>query len=189
MKVMYKLKLLVSRRRAAKKRAAEQDPAGEADAHDIEALIAQRRSFRKESLSLSISTPATSEPRYLGVGLGISASPTSAFHSPVLGEAVGGGEGGGDYGDGYGDGDVAVVSDSPVAVDFNIYDRAYEEELKRIVASPLRRSSSLFLNNQVKGREQIRTVADVFEGERGRRRGYPGRGREGDREGEEGGGG
>lgn len=178
MKVMYKLKLLVSRRRAAKKRAAEENPTGTADAKEIEALIARRRSFKKESLSLTLSTPTASEPLYLGVGLGISASPTSAFQTPPFD----GGEG--DYADGDG-GDVAVVSDSPVAVDFNIYDRAYEEELKRIVASPLRRSSSLFLNNQVKGKEQIRAVADVLEGERGRRRVYPGRGREGGREGGE----
>lgn len=184
MKVMYKLKLLVSRRRAAKKRAAEENPAAAADAQEIEALIAQRRSFRKESLSLTLSTPATSEPRYLGVGLGISASPTSTFHSPAFpGDGGVGGEG-----EGVWDGGVAVVSDSPVAVDFNVYDRAYEEELKRIVASPLRRTSSLFLNNQVKGREQIRAMADVLDGERGRRRGYPGRGREGDRQVEEEGG-
>lgn len=183
---MYKLKLLVSRRRAAKKRAAEENPAAAADAHEIEALIAQRRSFKKESLSLTLSTPTASEPRYLGVGLGISASPTSTFHTPAFP-----GEDGGDGGEGeegVWDGGVAVVSDSPVAVDFNVYDQAYEEELKRIVASPLRRMSSLFLNNQVKGREQIRAVADVLDGERGRRRVYPGRGREGDRQEEEGGG-
>lgn len=170
MKVMYKLKLLVSRRRAAKKREAElasnPDAADAAvDTHEIEALIAQRRSFRKDSVSLSLS-PATSDPLYLGVGLGISASPTSTA-APADDEGA-----------------LAVVSDSPVAVDYNIYDRAYEEELKRIVASPLRRSSSVFLNNQVRGTEQLRSVANVVEGEVGGR-GYPGRGREGRRGGED----
>lgn len=168
---MYKLKLLVSRRRAAKARAVEEEetPANIAvDAREIEALVAQRRSFRKESLSLS--TSAASDPLYLGVGLGISASPTSTAIPGPIGEE--------DY-------PVAVVSDSPIAVDYNIYDRAYEEELKRIMASPLRRSSSVFLNNQVREKEQLRAVANVVEGEEEGRRRYPRRGREG-RRGDEG---
>lgn len=168
---MYKLKLLVARRRAAKKRAAGSASVTSdhsVDPREIEALVARRRSFRKDSLSLSLTTASThSDPLYLGVGLGISASPTATTLSP------------GDEVD-----PIAVVSDSPVAVDYNIYDRAYEEELKRIVASPLRRSSSVFLNNQVKEKEQLRAVANVVEGEKERRRGYPGRGREG-RRGEE----
>ncbi|KEZ41532.1 hypothetical protein SAPIO_CDS7692 [Scedosporium apiospermum] len=181
MKVRYKLKLLVARRRAANKTSASPSsspppPPSNTDipnAEEIQALIAQRNSFRKErTLPLTVSTSPDAEPLYLGVGLGVNVGESSDSSSTA--------PFGTDDGS-YSSSSYAVVSDSPVNVDFNIYDRAYEEELQRILTNPLRRSSSVYMNNHVREKEQIRGVDKVLEGEtpegQGPRGRYPRRGR------------
>jgi [calcium/calmodulin-dependent protein kinase] kinase len=57
-----------------------------------------------------------------------------------------------------------VVSDSPTNVDFNIYDRAYEAEVEKIINNPARRSSSMYLNRLVKEKDQYRAVANMVDG-------------------------
>lgn len=181
MKVRYKLKLLVARRRAANKTSASPSPSPPTpppntdipNAEEIQALIAQRNSFRKErTLPLTVSTSPDAEPLYLGVGLGVNVGESSDSSSTA--------PFGTDDGS-YSSSSYAVVSDSPVNVDFNIYDRAYEEELQRILTNPLRRSSSVYMNNHVREKEQIRGVDKVLEGEtpegQGPRGRYPRRGR------------
>jgi [calcium/calmodulin-dependent protein kinase] kinase len=59
-----------------------------------------------------------------------------------------------------------IVSDSPTAVDYNVYDRAFEAEVDRIKRSSSRRkpSGAMFLTRFVKQREQYKedkAVADA----------------------------
>jgi [calcium/calmodulin-dependent protein kinase] kinase len=56
--------------------------------------------------------------------------------------------------------DIPVVSESPGAVDINVYERAYEEEIQKIIAArasePIPRRPTLYLTKRVEGNKQIR---------------------------------
>jgi [calcium/calmodulin-dependent protein kinase] kinase len=54
-----------------------------------------------------------------------------------------------------------VVADSPVAADFNVYDRAYEAEIERLKAQ--RDPHTLYLTNLVDGRARFRNDPGVVE--------------------------
>ncbi|KLU89049.1 CAMKK/META protein kinase [Magnaporthiopsis poae ATCC 64411] len=54
-----------------------------------------------------------------------------------------------------------VVSDSPVAVEFNVYDRAYEAEIERLKTQ--RDPHTLFLTNLVDEKDQFRRAGEVVE--------------------------
>jgi len=92
------------------------DPSEEkAKAEEIEALIEQRRHFIKQrestdpgKLVLSTHDSKDQEPLLLGIGAGA--------HDPFAREHK----------------TPDVVSDSPTAVDFNVYEQAYKEEMERI---------------------------------------------------------
>lgn len=64
-----------------------------------------------------------------------------------------------------GDGDELVVADSPTAVDFDVYDRAYGEEVERIKRSGGR--PSVFMTWHLGDKEGLRgdELVDVVEGE------------------------
>jgi len=175
MKVMYKLKLLHSRKlaeRGIKKSPRSETPISpsaqdsplspstaaakdRSQAEEIEALIAQRRSFRQSqddkaaaaarpSISSEETTPSTSSENTLFLGIGTGGRDDFAMDAAT----------------------PDVVSESPVNVDFNVYDRAYEEEVQRIMSNPQRRQSSMYLNRLVKEKEQFRKVANMVEGEK-----------------------
>lgn len=54
-----------------------------------------------------------------------------------------------------------VVSDSPVAAEFNVYDRAYEAEIERLKTQ--RDPHTLFLTNLVDEKDQFRRAGEVVE--------------------------
>ncbi|ROT38511.1 calcium/calmodulin-dependent protein kinase [Sodiomyces alkalinus F11] len=61
----------------------------------------------------------------------------------------------------------AVVSESPTNVDFDVYDRAYEVDVERIMARRARRPT-LYLNRLVEEREPFQAISDVVEGQQQR---------------------
>ncbi|KAH6664337.1 calcium/calmodulin-dependent protein kinase [Plectosphaerella plurivora] len=139
------------------------DPAKErARAEEIEALVKQRRQFQGyqtkdeaiRNLTLDLSRPEGGlpggpdadvtelEPLFLGVGAGVE-------------------EGHDDFGP-PSNPHASAVSESPTNTDFNVYDRAYEEEVDRIMANPSRRPT-MYLTRFVKERQQYQAVANVVE--------------------------
>jgi [calcium/calmodulin-dependent protein kinase] kinase len=58
------------------------------------------------------------------------------------------------------DDDIPIVSESPGAVDFTVYERAYEEELQKIIAAraaePNPRRPTIYLTKRVEGNKYIR---------------------------------
>lgn len=59
--------------------------------------------------------------------------------------------------------DTYVVSESPSAVDNNVYEEAYQEEMRRILEQR-GRSATLYLNRRVEHREDIKQHANVVRG-------------------------
>jgi len=82
--------------------------------------------------------PTDVEPLFLGIGMG--GRDDFAQHDPS----------------------DEVVSDSPTAVDFNVYDHAYESEIKRIKSQKGR--SKMYLTKHIQERDQYRTDASIIEG-------------------------
>ncbi|GJC95712.1 CAMKK/META protein kinase [Colletotrichum higginsianum] len=116
------------------------DPIREdAQKEDIEALIAKRREFLRQQGNSTANGKAESEPLILGIGVG--ARDEFDNDEPSAGD----------------------IAESPTNVDFNIYDKAYEAEVERIMKKPARQTT-MYLTRFVKDREHYKEVANVVEG-------------------------
>ncbi|EGX94436.1 calcium/calmodulin-dependent protein kinase kinase [Cordyceps militaris CM01] len=162
LKAISKFKSLLSDRRASRSPVVTDeigdgtfDPAEEkARAEEIEALLAQRREVlsRRTRDSTGDSDDSTAgkghakdisdqEPLYLGIG-------TSSRHAFYLDD-----ESADD-----------VVADSPSAVDYNIYDRAYEQAIKdRLSANPAARPV-MYLTKFVRETDHFKSFENIVEG-------------------------
>ncbi|KAK1986821.1 kinase-like domain-containing protein [Colletotrichum cereale] len=149
MKAIHKFKGILSRQRQNSKSSRDGystpstplvDPIREdAQKQDIEALVAKRREFlRQQGIPVANDRPE-SEPLILGIGVG--ARDEFDKDEPSAGD----------------------IAESPTNVDFNIYDKAYEAEVKRIMKKPTRQPT-MYLTRFVKDREYYKDVADVVEG-------------------------
>ncbi|CRK32691.1 hypothetical protein BN1708_016138 [Verticillium longisporum] len=165
MKAIQKFKVVLARHRAdaANRRddalpapkESDFDPAeARARAEEIEALVQRRRNFiarHNSSRGTGDGSRAASprpeavpelltelEPLFLGIGTGA----RDEYGEPLTAD---------------------TVAESPTNADFNVYDRAYEEEVQRIMANPARKPT-MYLTRFVKERENYRTVANVVDG-------------------------
>ncbi|KAK2009828.1 Pkinase-domain-containing protein [Colletotrichum eremochloae] len=149
MKAIHRFKGILSRQRQNSKSSRDGystpstpsvDPIREdAQKQDIEALIAKRRDFlRQQGIPVANNRPE-SEPLILGIGVG--ARDEFNKDEPSAGD----------------------IAESPTNVDFNIYDKAYEAEVERIMKKPTRHPT-MYLTRFVKDREHYKEVADVVEG-------------------------
>ncbi|KAF6813368.1 CAMKK/META protein kinase [Colletotrichum musicola] len=149
MKAIHKFKAILTRRR--QRRNPEPSPRGNdgtessdsdrdrdrARAEEIEALIAKRREFLKKNDADDVKSVA--EPLILGIGTG--SRDEFDNEEPSAG----------------------AVAESPTNVDFNIYDKAYEAEVDRIMSKPTQQTT-MYLTRFVKDREHYKAVANVVEG-------------------------
>lgn len=86
-------------------------------------------------------------------------------HDPLLDTLfldVGAGNPGITNDEGDGDTDQHIVSESPPGVDDNIYELAYQEEMKRILATR-GQDASMFLNRRVEHREDLREHVGIVD--------------------------
>lgn len=157
MKVLQRFKSLIAKRRAAQGRAvsapqvlakgsaeiatADFDPTAEkAKAEEIEALLAQRRHVRSQTGDNSAGADekahaheaSDQEPLFLGIG-------TGARDDFAMDEAA-----------------PNVVADSPTAVDFNVYDRAYEDAVEKKLRSSPTCKPTLYLTRLVKDKDHLK---------------------------------
>lgn len=165
LKAISKFKSLLSEKRAATPTATTEeieqgifDPAEEkARAEEIEALLAQRREFLSKRARISEDDYDDSEdgespgkghardisdqePLYLGIG-------TSSKHSFYLDEEK-----------------QDIVADSPSAVDYNIYDRAYEQAIKDRLDENPKTKPIMYLTKFVKETDHFKTFENIVEG-------------------------
>lgn len=143
------------------------DPVKErARAEEIEALIRQRHQFQRfqskdeaiKNLALNLDRPegglpdapdadvTDMEPLFLGVGAGGDKSSDEFAPLPDL--------------------HTSAVSESPTNADFNVYDKAYEDEVERILANPSRRPT-MYLTRFVREKQQYQAVVNVVDGAAG----------------------
>ncbi|KXH50969.1 hypothetical protein CSIM01_11649 [Colletotrichum simmondsii] len=146
MKAIHKFKNILTRQRNAKSREGSQTDSPRLGAmhEDIEALLSKRREFLKKNSLADVTKTATpersdSEPRILGIGIG--SRDEFDKDEPSAG----------------------AVAESPTNVDFNIYDKAYEAEVERIMRKQTRQKT-MYLTRFVKDREHYKEVANVVEG-------------------------
>lgn len=170
LKAITKFKALLADRRAATPTVAEEieegtfDPAEEKRrAEEIESLLAQRREVLRQRTRVSGSSDDSNrendtegdgagkghakdigdqEPLYLGIG-------TSSRHAFYLDD----------------DDDADdVVADSPTAVDYNIYDRAYEQAIMdRLRENPTTRPI-MYLTKFVKETDHFKSFGNIVDG-------------------------
>lgn len=122
------------------------DPAEEiARAKEIEALLQQRRERTLHQSEDDVGKGQAKEvgdeePMVLGIGTGIHDTDARDGNTPN------------------------VVADSPTAVDFNIYDRAYEDAInERLKANPSERPV-MYLTKYVKETEYFQKLVDLVDG-------------------------
>ncbi|KAL3964405.1 hypothetical protein ACCO45_001409 [Purpureocillium lilacinum] len=115
-----------------------------AEAEEIEALIQQRRDLLSqeddEADKGHARDVADQEPLFLGIG-------TGARDAFAMDEAT-----------------PDVVADSPTAVDFNVYDRAYEEAVEKQMKANKAGKPTLYLTKFVKETEQFKKLENLVEG-------------------------
>lgn len=165
LKAISKFKSLLSEKRAATPTVTTEeieqgtfDPAEEkARAEEIEALLAQRREFLSKRARISEDdydngedgeSPGKGhardigdqEPLYLGIG-------TSSKHSFYLDEEK-----------------QDIVADSPSAVDYNIYDRAYEQAIKDRLDENPKTKPIMYLTKFVKETDHFKSFENIVEG-------------------------
>lgn len=169
MKAIRRFKAILERHRAArsdspKKADDDFDPIKARErAEEIEALVSQRRQYFEQQrsrsdmirqLTLDLDRPVNApdedvtdrEPLFLGVGAGDDETRHSAA-SPEHPQA-------------------SAVSESPTNADFNVYDKAYEAEVERIMANPARKPT-MYLTRLVQEKRRFNTVPHVVEGTEG----------------------
>lgn len=146
MKAIHKFKNILTRQRIAKSREGSQTDSPRLGAlhEDIEVLLSKRRDFLKKNSLADVTKTAPpersdSEPRILGIGIG--SRDEFDKDEPSAG----------------------AVAESPTNVDFNIYDKAYEAEVERIMRKQTRQKT-MYLTRFVKDREHYKEVANVVEG-------------------------
>ncbi|TKW57522.1 Calcium/calmodulin-dependent protein kinase kinase 2 [Colletotrichum tanaceti] len=146
MKAIHRFKGILSRQRQSPKSSRDGsssltvDPIREdAQKEDIEALIAKRREFLRQQGDSTAYGKAEPEPLILGIGVG--ARDEFNNDEPSAGD----------------------IAESPTNVDFNIYDKAYEAEVERIMKKPARQTT-MYLTRFVKDREHYKEVANVVDG-------------------------
>lgn len=67
-----------------------------------------------------------------------------------------------DVPEGHGDAENPVLSESPSAVDIDIYEQAYQDEMDRVLQQR-GRSASLYLNRRVEHREDLRSYSNMLD--------------------------
>ena len=151
MKAISRFKALVRRKReeAGVATPTQQGPYNfnqeKAKAEVIEALISQRRKVLSQDSKGSgekqhAQDVSDQEPLFLGIG-------TGARDDFAMDEAT-----------------PDIVSDSPTAVDFNVYDRAYENAIEQIASSPnTSHKPTVYLTKFVKEKEHFKEVETVAE--------------------------
>lgn len=158
MKAIHRFKALRANQSAsargtpgAESRTASLDAAGDkARAEEIDALIARRRQVLEYRKSESndddndkAQTPDTSEQEptmFLGIGTGARDEFARDESTPD------------------------VVADSPTAVDFNVYDRAYEEAIKERMSANSTKQPTMYLNKFVRAKDQFKGLKNLVEG-------------------------
>jgi [calcium/calmodulin-dependent protein kinase] kinase len=158
MKAFHKFKTLKSKRRAAiiegggvvsspteASLNSPIDPAEEkARMQEIQAIAERRRRFRGTGSYDDAGEKGHArdvmdyEPLFLGIGAGSNDVPNG--EEPP----------------------ANVVADSPTAVDFNVYDRAYGDAIDKIKANPSRRPT-LYLTRFVKEKDTLKHIDDLIE--------------------------
>lgn len=159
MKVLQRFKALLVRKRAREIReqglsATEQsptradgfDPAVEkAKAEEIEALLERRRNIRNQTEKKDEEGRETpdvevedKEPLFLGIG-------TGSRDDFAMDEAT-----------------PNIVADSPTAVDFNVYDRAYEDAVEEKLKNSSHRPT-LYLTRFVKDKEHLKHLESLVD--------------------------
>ncbi|UNI14386.1 Non-specific serine/threonine protein kinase [Purpureocillium takamizusanense] len=117
-----------------------------AEAEEIEALIKQRRDLLRQEdddeadKGHHARDVADQEPLFLGIG-------TGARDAFAMDEAT-----------------PDVVADSPTAVDFNVYDRAYEEAIEKQMKVAKTGKPTLYLTKFVKETEHFKKLENLVEG-------------------------
>lgn len=150
MKVLQKFRTLRAKRKARALAASStssldnDSPSQEkAKAEEIEALLEQRRQVRSQDDSEGSKGHAHDvndhEPLFLGIGTGSRDDFAMDSATPN------------------------IVADSPTAVDFNVYDRAYEEAIERRLRSNPERRPTLFLTKFVGGDEKRKHLEDLVD--------------------------
>jgi len=163
MKAIRRFKAILERHRGERSTSPKKiednfDPLeAKARAAEIEALVQRRQIFSQHSradvikkLTLDLDRPTNSsnedvteqEPLFVGVGTG----GAEAHHKPTSAEAL----------------QPTAVSESPTNADFNVYDKAYEEEVERILAKPAKQPT-MYLTRLVEERGQYKTVLNVVD--------------------------
>lgn len=175
MKVLHRFKALRAKRRLAQglsvgeshesqpgsdsntEKTDDFNPAEEkAKAEEIEALLAQRRRFLSRDRDSSggsgsgggVNTPergrahdaSDQEPLFLGIG-------TGARDDFAMDEAS-----------------PNIVADSPTAVDFDVYDRAYEDAVREQLKSTQGSKPTLYLTRLVRDKDNLRNLEDLVDG-------------------------
>ncbi|KAF5018312.1 hypothetical protein F66182_9711 [Fusarium sp. NRRL 66182] len=152
MKVIHRLKTILAKHRARsnsgtpnQRRSSFDATEERAKAEVIEALIYQRRKFQaRQFMSGGDETPLAREEKDLGTPfLGIGTGTKDEF---ATNEAT-----------------PDMVSDSPTAVDFDVYDRAYETAIENITASrnDASRRPTVYLTRFVKDTQNLRGVPEL----------------------------
>jgi [calcium/calmodulin-dependent protein kinase] kinase len=157
MKVIHRFKTLLAKN--ALKRTSTGDsfssvhsslsPAEErARAEEIEAIIAQRKNAIAPSQQTSTHTsntpePSQRQPLILGIGTGA----RDAFAQD--------------------DTTFDIVADSPTAVDFDVYDRAYQEAVERHIKSNSTEKPTMYLTKFVRDTDHFRGVDNIVDGTNG----------------------
>lgn len=159
MKVLQRFKALLAKRRARELKeqglsTADQttprddgfDPAVEkAKAEEIEALLERRRNIRKQSEKKAegqetpdVEVDEAPEPLFLGIG-------TGSRDDFAMDDAA-----------------PNIVADSPTAVDFNVYDRAYENAVEEKLKNSSHRPT-LYLTRFVKDKEHLKHLEKLVD--------------------------
>lgn len=108
-------------------------------ADEIEALLSQRRNLLSQAVEAD---EGDQEPPLLFLGIGTGARDDFAMDRAT----------------------PDVVSDSPTAVDFDVYDRAYEDTVDRQLRASHTGKPTLYLTKFVKEMEHLKKLQDLVEG-------------------------
>ncbi|UZP44144.1 hypothetical protein NXS19_011956 [Fusarium pseudograminearum] len=158
MKVIHRFKSILAKHRARSNTSTPKQNRGSFDASEekakaevIEALLSRRRDYQtqKQKPGASNGTPPAQEfdsqntTPFLGIGTGIMDEFASNEATPDM------------------------VSDSPTAVDFNVYDRAYETAIESITSNPnvSTRRPTVYLTKFVQDTENLKGASEVVEKE------------------------
>ncbi|KAM5351538.1 hypothetical protein ACJ41O_004261 [Fusarium nematophilum] len=155
MKAIHRFKSILTKHREARADSGSPDRAQtafdasqeRAKAEVIEALLSQRRKVQAQKFMGAADEPTAREEReedvpFLGIGTGATDDFAKSEATPDM------------------------VSDSPTAVDFNVYDRAYENAVENITSAqnkPSRRPT-VYLTKFVKDTQNLKGRPEVVEG-------------------------